>query len=78
MRIGFLFNHDQIHQMAHSLPVAMALADAGTGAEIIVATTNDLLAGEAARLMGGTVPPGIRLAGVRVCLAGGQIARLPG
>ena len=61
MRIGFLFNHDQIHQMAHSLPVAMALARGGTGAEIIVATTNDLLAREAVRLMGGVVPSGIRL-----------------
>ena len=47
MRIGFLFNHDQIHQMAHSLPVAMALARAGTGADIMVATTSDLLAREA-------------------------------
>src|SRR3546814_14081918 len=44
MRIGFLFNHDQIHQMAHSLPVAMALARANTGAELIVAPTHDLLA----------------------------------
>ena len=61
MRIGFLFNHDQIHQMAHSLPVAMALARAGTGADIMVATTSDLLAREAIRLMGGTVPAGIRL-----------------
>lgn len=60
MRIGFLFNHDQVHQMAHSLPVALALARAGTGAEVIVATTNDRLAHEAVRLMGGTVPPGIR------------------
>jgi len=60
MRIAFLFNHDQIHQMAHSLPVAMALARSAIGAEIIVATTNDLLAREAVRLMGGTVPAGIR------------------
>ena len=26
MRIGFLFNHDQVHQVAHSLPIALALA----------------------------------------------------
>ena len=25
MHIGFLFNHDQLHQVAHSLPVAAAL-----------------------------------------------------
>lgn len=28
-RICFLFNHDQIHQLAHSLPIAMALAARG-------------------------------------------------
>lgn len=66
MRIGFLFNHDQIHQMAHSLPVALALARAGTGAEIIVATTNELLAREAVRLMGGAVPSGIRFVALRL------------
>lgn len=40
MRIGFLFNHDQIHQIAHSLPIALALARLGCGHEVIVATTN--------------------------------------
>jgi hypothetical protein len=29
MRIGFLFNHDQVHQVAHSLPIALALARSG-------------------------------------------------
>jgi CDP-glycerol glycerophosphotransferase (TagB/SpsB family) len=29
-RICFLFNHDQIHQLAHSLPIALALAERGT------------------------------------------------
>ena len=66
MRIGFLFNHDQVHQMAHSLPVAMALARAGTGAEIVVATTTERLEREAVRLMGGSVPEGIRLAALRL------------
>jgi hypothetical protein len=28
-RIGFLFNHDQTHQLAHSLPIALALAARG-------------------------------------------------
>lgn len=37
MRIGFLFNHDQIHQVAHSLPAAVALMGA---AEVVLATTN--------------------------------------
>lgn len=53
MRIGFLFNHDQIHQVAHSLPIALALARSGFPGEIIVATTNDRLRDEVLR-MGGT------------------------
>ena len=28
-RICFLFNHDQTHQLAHSLPIALALAARG-------------------------------------------------
>jgi hypothetical protein len=50
MRIGFLFNHDQIHQVAHSLPIALALARGGFGGEIIVATTTPRLAAEVRRL----------------------------
>ncbi|MPS69125.1 MAG: hypothetical protein E2586_11570 [Novosphingobium sp.] len=52
MRIGFLFNHDQIHQVAHSLPIAMAMADQGFPGELIVATTNAALAAEVRRLAG--------------------------
>lgn len=52
MRIGFLFNHDQIHQVAHSLPIALALAKGGFAGEIIVATTNERLADEVRRLAG--------------------------
>lgn len=59
MRIGFLFNHDQTHQVAHLLPVALALARAGTGAEIIIATTNERLAAEVMRLGGGALPDGV-------------------
>ncbi len=50
MRIGFLFNHDQIHQVAHSLPIALALARGGFAGEIIVATTTPRLAAEVRRL----------------------------
>lgn len=60
MRIGFLFNHDQIHQVAHSLPIAMALADGGFAGEIIVATTNARLAREVRRLAGGRLGAAIR------------------
>lgn len=52
MRIGFLFNHDQVHQVAHSLPIALALARQQLGAEIILATTNSRLQAEVTRLAG--------------------------
>ncbi len=53
MRIGFLFNHDQIHQVAHSLPIALALARGGGDLEIVVATTNRRLTAEVIRLGAG-------------------------
>lgn len=52
MRIAFLFNHDQIHQVAHSLPIALALADTNFAAEILVVTTNPVLAAEVRRIGG--------------------------
>ncbi len=53
MRIAFLFNHDQIHQVAHSLPIAVAMAQAEIDADIIVATTNPRMSREVARLSQG-------------------------
>jgi hypothetical protein len=50
MRIGFLFNHDQVHQIAHSLPIALAMAERGAGNEIIVATTSSRLTAAVRRL----------------------------
>lgn len=61
MRIGFLFNHDQVHQVAHSLPIALALAQAEVGAEIVVATTNPRLSAEVIRLGRGLIGPLIPL-----------------
>jgi hypothetical protein len=55
MRIGFLFNHDQIHQVAHSLPIALALARTQPDAEIILATTNPRTEAEVVRLAGGSL-----------------------
>jgi hypothetical protein len=52
LKIGFLFNHDQIHQVAHSLPIAMALAKMNTGAEIVLAPTNARIQAEVERLAG--------------------------
>ena len=50
MRIAFLFNHDQIHQVGHSLPIALALARLAPEIEVIVATTNERLRAEVVRL----------------------------
>jgi hypothetical protein len=61
MRIGFLLNHDQIHQVAHSLPIALAMARNGVDAEIVIATTNPRLTAEAIRLGGGLLGDAIRL-----------------
>jgi hypothetical protein len=79
MRIGFLFNHDQIHQVAHSLPIALAMARRPdfTG-QIIIATTNDRLAAEVIRLGGPLV--GSRIEHVRLQLkpSSARLARLLG
>jgi hypothetical protein len=61
MRIGFLFNHDQLHQVAHSLPIALALARRNTGAEIVLVTTNDRLQAEVVRLAGPAIGNGVSL-----------------
>lgn len=52
MRIGFLFNHDQVHQVAHALPIALAMAKRRTGAEIILCSTNERITREL-RILGG-------------------------
>jgi len=59
MKIGFFFNHDQVHQVAHSLPIALSLLRTMPWVEIVIATTNDRLSGEVRRLArrtGVTVP----------------------
>lgn len=47
-RICFLFNHDQIHQLAHSLPIALALAARGEH-HITLAYVRDTVRAEIAR-----------------------------
>lgn len=61
MRVGFLLNHDQVHQVAHSLPIAMALAESGLGIEVIVAVTNDRLRAEVVRTARDLIGNGIEL-----------------
>ena len=78
MRIGFLFNHDQIHQVAHSLPIALELARGGFAGEILVATSNERLAREVRRL--GEPLVGTRIEHVQLGLKPGsrRLARLLG
>ncbi|WP_028055725.1 hypothetical protein [Sphingobium bisphenolivorans] len=78
MRIGFLFNHDQIHQVAHSLPIAIALAKSGFPGEILVATTNDRLAAEVRRLAGECLSSRIQHVQLALSSRSGTIARLLG
>lgn len=47
-RICFLFNHDQTHQLAHSLPIALALAARGTH-RVVLAYTKDAVRTEIER-----------------------------
>lgn len=70
MRIGFLFNHDQIHQVAHSLPIAMALADGGFDGEIVVATTTERMKREVLRMGGHRI--GRSITHVELDLRGGS------
>lgn len=59
VRIGFLYNHDQLHQVAHSLPIALALAGMGTGTQIVLITTSERIRGEVERLAGDTLGHGV-------------------
>jgi hypothetical protein len=52
MRVGFLFNHDQIHQIRHSLPIALALARSHNSIETVIAVSSDRIAAEVRRLAG--------------------------
>jgi len=50
-KICFLFNHDQTHQIAHSLPIALQMAKSGV-ADVTLAVTNTLVEMEIRRLSG--------------------------
>lgn len=66
MRIGFLFNHDQIHQVAHGLPIALALAKQGSGAEIIICSTNERITREIRALAGKSIDVELKLVELRL------------
>lgn len=76
MRIGFLFNHDQIHQVAHSLPIAIAMAEGGFDGEIMVATTNERVAAEVRRLAGGRLGSKIQHVELSLSTRSARISRL--
>ena len=50
-KICFFFNHDQMHQIAHSLPIALQLIEAQS-AEVTLAVTSEMLEAEVRRLAG--------------------------
>ncbi|MBW8812602.1 MAG: hypothetical protein JF588_04185 [Caulobacterales bacterium] len=75
MRIGFLFNHDQLHQVAHSLPIALALARGRASAEIVVITTNPQLTAEVRRLGGGLIGGPIELREIALTRASSRLAK---
>jgi len=50
--IGFLFNHDQAHQVAHSLPIALDLIDRHPDLPVTVASTSELIEAEIRRIAG--------------------------
>ena len=72
MRIGFLFNHDQIHQIAHSLPIALAMAQSGH--EVLVAASNDAIAAEIMRMAGPERLATIRIVRLDVRSVGSRLA----
>jgi hypothetical protein len=59
--IGFLFNHDQLHQVAHSLPIAIQLAEHCADASVVLATTNPRITEEVRRLAGERIGTSLKL-----------------
>jgi hypothetical protein len=65
-RVGFLFNHDQVHQVAHGLPIALSLARQAPELEVVLATTSRRLRAEVLRLAGGELPAHVKLVSLEV------------
>ena len=51
VQVAFLFNHDQVHQVAHGLPIAIALARRRTVGEVTILTGSPRLTAEVQRLL---------------------------
>jgi hypothetical protein len=50
-RVCFLFNHDQTHQIGHSLPIALAMVESGE-IEVVLAYSSPAIGAELLRLAG--------------------------
>lgn len=75
MRVGFLYNHDQIHQIAHSLPIALALRET-PGVEVVLAATNERIEAEIGRLAGPVPVEPLRLRSTANRLAARTVGKL--
>ena len=56
VRVGVLFNHDQIHQVAHLAPVARSLAHLRPDWTVVLASVSDAMADEVDRIVGPDAP----------------------
>lgn len=51
MRIGFLFNHDQVHQVRHSLPIAIELARRARCGSVVALTGSARITAEVGKIL---------------------------
>jgi hypothetical protein len=61
MRVGFLFNHDHVHQVAHSAPIAFELARAHEDVEVWLLVGSRELADAVGALAPNGLPPRCRV-----------------
>jgi hypothetical protein len=61
LRLGFLFNHDHVHQVAHSAPIAFALARAYADVDVVLLVATPQLEQAVRALAQGPLPPRCRL-----------------
>ena len=73
--IGFLFNHDEAHQVAHCLPIALDLILRHPDLPVTVASTSDVIEAEIRRIAGKNFD---RLNPVRLTLRNAARRRLAG
>jgi len=59
IRIGFLYNHDAPHQVAHSAPIAAELAGCADNFDVQVIASSAALLDRAKGVLASTTPPGI-------------------